>query len=67
VLINNAAAYVDWTEKASTADLKRAHAIFESNIFGAWRTTQLMLPLLRKSQHGRIVFVSSGAGSHGGV
>ena len=24
-----------------------------------------MLPLIRKSQHGRIVFVSSGAGSHG--
>lgn len=65
VLINNAAAYVGWTEKASTADLKEAHAVFETNLFGAWRTSQMILPLLRKSRHGRIVFVSSGAGSHG--
>ncbi|GCE22520.1 SDR family NAD(P)-dependent oxidoreductase [Dictyobacter kobayashii] len=65
VLVNNAAAYVDWTEKATTADLQAAHAILETNVFGAWRTTQILLPLIRKSQHGRIVNVSSGAGSHG--
>ncbi|GCE06943.1 SDR family NAD(P)-dependent oxidoreductase [Dictyobacter aurantiacus] len=64
-LVNNAAAYVDWTEKATTADLQAAHAVLETNLFGAWRTTQILLPLIRKSQHGRIVNVSSGAGSHG--
>jgi NAD(P)-dependent dehydrogenase (short-subunit alcohol dehydrogenase family) len=65
VLINNAAAYVDWTEKATTADLQASHAIFETNLFGAWRTIQILLPLIRRSSHGRIVNVSSGAGSHG--
>jgi NAD(P)-dependent dehydrogenase (short-subunit alcohol dehydrogenase family) len=65
VLVNNAAAYVDWSETASTADLQAVHAVLETNLFGAWRTSQAFLPLIRKSQHGRIVNVSSGAGSHG--
>ncbi len=65
VLVNNAAAYVDWSEKATTADLNASHAVFETNLFGTWRVTQALLPLLRKSEHGRIVNVSSGAGSHG--
>ena len=65
ILVNNAAAYVDWSEKATTADLKAAHAVFETNVFGTWRVSQALLPLLRKSKHGRIVNVSSGAGSHG--
>ncbi len=65
VLINNAAAYVDWSEQASTADLQASHAILETNLFGPWRTSQILLPLIRKSKHGRIVNVSSGAGSHG--
>lgn len=64
ILINNAAAYVDWTETASTADLETAAAIMQVNLFGAWRITQAMLPLLRRSPHPRIVNMSSGAGSH---
>lgn len=65
VLVNNAAAYVDWSEMPTTADLEASHAVLETNIYGAWRTIQILLPLIRKSQHGRIVNVSSGAGSHG--
>ncbi len=65
VLINNAAAYVDWTELASAADLAAAEAVLESNLFGAWRTIKAFLPLLRHSSHPRIVNASSGAGSHG--
>jgi NAD(P)-dependent dehydrogenase (short-subunit alcohol dehydrogenase family) len=34
----------------------------ETNTFGAWRLTQAMLPLLRRSEHPRVVNVSSGAG-----
>lgn len=64
-LINNAAGYVDWSETASTADLAAAHALLETNLFGAWRMTQAFLPLLRRSPHPRVVNVSSGAGSHG--
>jgi NAD(P)-dependent dehydrogenase (short-subunit alcohol dehydrogenase family) len=64
ILINNAAAYVDWSELASTADLNLAEQVFATSLFGAWRLTQALLPLLRESKHPRIVNVSSGAGSH---
>jgi len=64
VLVNNAAHAIDWSETAVTADLREVHAVMEANLFGAWRTTQAMLPLLRRSRRGRIVNVSSGAGSH---
>jgi NAD(P)-dependent dehydrogenase (short-subunit alcohol dehydrogenase family) len=37
----------------------------ESTLFGAWRVSQAFLPMLRRSRAGRIVNVSSGAGSHG--
>jgi NAD(P)-dependent dehydrogenase (short-subunit alcohol dehydrogenase family) len=65
VLVNNAAEAADWSETAGTADLREAHAVMEANLFGPWRTTQALLPLLRRSRRGRIVNVSSGAGSHG--
>jgi NAD(P)-dependent dehydrogenase (short-subunit alcohol dehydrogenase family) len=65
VLVNNAAAFVDWGERASTADLAGARQVLETNLFGSWQVTQAFLPLLRVGPHPRIVFVSSGAGSHG--
>ena len=65
VLVNNAAAYVDWTEVASAADLGLARDVMETNLFGPWRMVQVLLPLLRESPHPRVVNVSSGAGSHG--
>jgi NAD(P)-dependent dehydrogenase (short-subunit alcohol dehydrogenase family) len=65
VLVNNAGHAADWSDTAGTADLREAHAVMEANLFGAWRTTQALLPLLRRSRRGRIVNVSSGAGSHG--
>jgi NAD(P)-dependent dehydrogenase (short-subunit alcohol dehydrogenase family) len=64
VLVNNAASAADWSETAGTADLRLAHAVIETNLFGPWRTTQALLPLLRRSRRGRIVNVSSGAGSY---
>ena len=65
VLVNNAAAYADWTEMASTAGLETARRVLDTNLFGAWRVCQAFLPLVRRSPLGRIVIVSSGAGSHG--
>jgi NAD(P)-dependent dehydrogenase (short-subunit alcohol dehydrogenase family) len=65
VLVNNAAAVADWLETASSADLNAARTTLDANLFGPWRVTQVLLPLLRTSAHGRIVNVSSGAGSHG--
>lgn len=56
VLVNNAAAYVNWMETASTTDLPAAREVLETNLFGPWRVTQLFLPLLRRSAHGRIAW-----------
>lgn len=64
-LINNAATTSSYGEKVLTADLDEARSALESILFGAWRTLQAFLPLLRSSTAGRIVNVSSGAGSHG--
>jgi NAD(P)-dependent dehydrogenase (short-subunit alcohol dehydrogenase family) len=65
VLVNNAAAFVDWTETTSGADPDAAHRVLETNLFGAWRATVALLPLLRASAHPRVVNVSNGGGSHG--
>ena len=64
VLINNAA-YVDWGETATGADLTTSRAVMDTNLYGTWRMIQAFLPLLRRSDHPRIVNVASGAGSHG--
>ena len=65
VLVNNAAGVAPYGEKAETADLAITHAVLEATLFGAWQLSRALLPLLRKSPNGRIVNVSSGAGSHG--
>ena len=50
---------------AATADLRQARAVFDATVFDTWAMCQVMLPLLRNSDAGRIVDVSSGAGSLG--
>lgn len=64
-LVNNAAVLGRTDETPSTADLAAAHAVFEAVLYGAWRTCQEFLPLLKDAPAGRIVNVTSGAGSHG--
>jgi NAD(P)-dependent dehydrogenase (short-subunit alcohol dehydrogenase family) len=61
-LVNNAAIHYDTWQTATAADLNVVHEAMETNLFGAWRTALALLPLLRASEHGRIVNVSSGAG-----
>ena len=62
-LINNAAIEYDTDELAATANLERVHRAMETNLFGPWRTTLALLPLLRRAAHPRIVNVSSEGGS----
>lgn len=63
VLVNNAAILYDTWESALSADLTTVGAAFETNTLGAWRMCQACVALLRRSDHGRIVNVSSEAGS----
>lgn len=65
VLVNNAARMSTFGEQPSTADHAKAREAMETTLFGAWRVTRALLPQLTRSAHGRIVNVSSGAGSHG--
>jgi NAD(P)-dependent dehydrogenase (short-subunit alcohol dehydrogenase family) len=50
-------------QRASTADLQTVRKALEVNLLGAWQTSLTLLPLLRASHQGRIVKVSSEAGS----
>jgi NAD(P)-dependent dehydrogenase (short-subunit alcohol dehydrogenase family) len=62
VLVNNAGVMGDVATNVADAPLDDAHDTMETNLFGAWRLTQALLPLLRRSAGARIVNVSSGAG-----
>ncbi|MEV0235745.1 SDR family oxidoreductase [Nonomuraea sp. NPDC050786] len=63
VLVNNAAIHYDTWQRATGADLGVVQEALDTNLLGAWRVTQALLPLLRASRHGRVVNVSSEAGS----
>lgn len=63
VPVNNAAIHYDTDQVAIDADLRVVSEALETNVIGAWRTTLALLPVIRASTRGRIVNVSSGAGS----
>jgi len=62
ILVNNAG-IAEWGFKPSDVDLAKVREVYETNLFGPMAVTQAMLPLLRRSKHGRIVNVSSSLGS----
>jgi NAD(P)-dependent dehydrogenase (short-subunit alcohol dehydrogenase family) len=63
VVVNNAATPPDRWAIASTTDLSPIAEALDTNLFGAWRVTQVLLPLLRASPRPRVVNVSSEGGS----
>lgn len=64
ILVNNAAiALDDINQKPSEVDMQTLRKTFDTNFFGVVAITQALLPLIRKSDAGRIVNVSSGLGS----
>jgi NAD(P)-dependent dehydrogenase (short-subunit alcohol dehydrogenase family) len=63
VLVNNAAITYDTWQRAVDADLAVVRAAAETNLYGPWLMIQEFLPLLRASEHPRIVNVSSEAAS----
>ncbi|HEY1701044.1 MAG TPA: SDR family NAD(P)-dependent oxidoreductase [Trebonia sp.] len=62
-LVNNAAAPPDKWAMAGSTDLSPVAEALDITLFGAWRVTQALLPLLRSSSRARIVNVSSDDGS----
>lgn len=66
VLINNAGILYDTWQNAAGADLDEVKLAFATNTLGPWRMVKGLLRMLKDSEHGRVVNVSSGAGSlHG--
>lgn len=68
ILINNAAISIDEYEndapiQASKTSPEVFRKTFDTNFFNTIAVTQTLLPLIEKSDAGRIVFVSSGLGS----
>jgi NAD(P)-dependent dehydrogenase (short-subunit alcohol dehydrogenase family) len=63
VLINNAGAYFDQGGQTLSTDCRYVQEAINTNLIGAWRMTKAFVPLLKKSQNGSVVNVSSGAGS----
>lgn len=62
ILVNNAGIAVD-NAPPSQLDMEVLRRTYETNFFGVFAVTKAMLPLLRKSDAGRIVNISSGLGS----
>jgi len=62
ILVNNAGVALDWLPP-SQLSVQAFRETFETNVFGVFRVTKALLPLLKKSKHGRIVNISSGLGS----
>ena len=63
ILVNNAGVNLRGDGLPGKADVDVVQKIFDTNFFGALRVAQAVLPLLQKSEGGRIVNVSSGLGS----
>lgn len=64
ILVNNAGIALDSLPGFElTVDVLQK--TFETNVFGVFRVTKAMLPLLKKSKRGRIVNLTSGNGSFG--
>ena len=62
ILVNNAGVSIDEGASGVEPDFDLIRATLETNLFGAWRVTAALLPLMRRSGYGRIVNVSSGSG-----
>ena len=63
VLINNVGIETRSGARPSEEDLDAIRTTFDTNVFGTIRATQAFLPLVRRSDGGRIVMMSSAMGS----
>src|ERR1700730_11774633 len=62
ILVNNAGVALDWVP-GSELTVEALHKTFDTNVFGVFRVTKGLLPLLKRSKQGRIVNLSNGLGS----
>ncbi|MEW6092557.1 MAG: SDR family oxidoreductase [Chloroflexota bacterium] len=63
-LVNNAGVYLSEDRSVSTLSIDILRQTLETNTYGALRTCQAFLPLMKEHHYGRIVNVSSTMGQH---
>lgn len=63
ILVNNAAILYDTWQKTIDADFEIVTQALVTNLLGPWRLSKKFIPLMKKNRYGRIVNVSSSAGS----
>ncbi len=63
ILVNNAAILYDNGQFTINADLDIVSKALTTNLYGPWLLCQAFIPLMKRNGYGRIVNVSSGAGS----
>jgi NAD(P)-dependent dehydrogenase (short-subunit alcohol dehydrogenase family) len=59
ILVNNAGGYYDPTQRASSVPIDAISAALDTNLLGAWRLCEALVPLMRSNGYGRIVNISS--------
>ena len=62
-LVNNAAILYDTSQSTINANLDVVNEALMTNLYGPWLLCQAFIPLMKRKGYGRIVNVSSGAGS----
>jgi NAD(P)-dependent dehydrogenase (short-subunit alcohol dehydrogenase family) len=67
ILVSNAAVLIDDERGSLDVDLDVVRRTLETNLFGTWRLTQAVAPLMRQHYYGRVVNISSELGSLGSM
>jgi NAD(P)-dependent dehydrogenase (short-subunit alcohol dehydrogenase family) len=60
ILVNNAGIANDGGQRGVDADLDRVREALEANLLGAWRLSEVAVPLMQRNGYGRIVNISTG-------
>ncbi|MGD0558353.1 MAG: SDR family oxidoreductase [Streptosporangiaceae bacterium] len=63
ILVNNAGITGGYRDSPSEVTADQLREVYDTNVFGVVTVTNAMLPLLRRSEAGRVVNMSSGLGS----
>jgi NAD(P)-dependent dehydrogenase (short-subunit alcohol dehydrogenase family) len=63
ILVNNAGVFFDQKRGGLDVPMQVVRDTLETNLLGAWRLSQVLIPQMRQHGYGRIVNVSSGLGA----
>lgn len=62
ILVNNAGIMIDYEAKGLTADVEKIKQTMDTNVYGALKVCQELIPIMQKNDSGRVINLSSGLG-----